>query len=92
MQESTEITMTSKNPPKDSMERRLRIAGVFVLLGVLVELVALRWIHPAAFLVFAFVGIPIAAVGMAIYLYSLVSLRRLTDTNDSAVTNAKTDG
>ena len=84
--------MTSKNPPKDSMERRLRIAGVFVLLGVLVELVALRWVHPAAFLVFAFIGIPIASVGIAIYLYSLVSLRGLADTNDSVATNAKTGG
>jgi cobalamin biosynthesis protein CobD/CbiB len=84
--------MTPKTPAKDSMERRLRIAGIFVLLGVLVELVALRWVHPAAFLVFAFIGIPIASVGIAIYLYSLVSLRRLADTNDSVASNAKTGG
>jgi hypothetical protein len=57
------------------MERCLRIAGVFVLLGLLVEMVALRWVHPAAFLVFAFIGIPLALLGIVIYLYSLVSLR-----------------
>jgi hypothetical protein len=75
--------MTPQNPPNDPprgprknpMELRLRIAGIFVLLGVLVELVALRWVHPAAFLVFAFIGIPIASVGIVIYLYSLVTLR-----------------
>jgi hypothetical protein len=61
--------MTGQSP----MQRRLRIAGVFVLLGLLVEICALRWVHPAAFLVFAFVGIPIASLGIAIYLYSLVS-------------------
>jgi hypothetical protein len=61
------------------MERRLRIAGIFVLLGLLVEMAALRWIHPAAFLVFAFVGIPIASLGILIYLYSLVSIRNLPD-------------
>jgi hypothetical protein len=62
--------MTAQNP----MEKWLRIAGVFVLVGLLVEVAALRWVHPAAFLVFAFIGIPIAILGMAIYLYSLVSL------------------
>ena len=63
--------MTVQNP----MERRLRLAGVFVLLGLLVEVAALRWVHPAAFLVFAFVGIPLALLGILIYLYSLASLR-----------------
>jgi hypothetical protein len=72
--------MSTQNP----MERRLRIAGVFVLLGLVVEVVAMRWVHPAAFLVFAFVGIPIASLGVVIYLYSLVSLRSLADGNDSA--------
>jgi hypothetical protein len=79
-----------RNPPKDPMERRLRLAGVFVLLGLLVEVTALRWVHPAAFLVFAFIGIPIASLGIVIYLYSLVSLRSLADGNDSAASSAKT--
>ena len=67
--------MTSPSP----MEKWLRVAGVFVLLGLLVEAAALRWIHPAAFLVFAFIGIPLACLGIAIYLYSLVSLRKPGD-------------
>jgi hypothetical protein len=62
--------MTSQNPT----EKRLRIAAVFVLLGLLVELAALRWVHPAAFLVFAVIGIPILFPGIVIDLYSLVSL------------------
>lgn len=61
------------------MERRLRISGMFVLLGLLIEVLALRWIHPAAFLVFAFIGIPIGSLGIVIYLYSLVSLRSSDD-------------
>ena len=79
-----------RNPPKDPMEWRLRIAGVFVFLGLLVEAVALRWVHPAAFLVFAFIGIPIASLGIVIYLYSLVSHRSLANRTDSAATSAKT--
>jgi hypothetical protein len=80
--------MTSQNP----MERTLRIAGAFVLLGLLVEGVALRWVHPAAFLVFAFIGLPLASLGIVIYLYSLVSARSLADRNGSAATGAKTVG
>lgn len=52
-----------------------------MLLGLLVEAIALRWNHPAAFLVFAFVGIPLASLGIVIYLYSLVSLRGLAGGN-----------
>ena len=60
---------------QDPMQRRLRMAGFFVLLGLLVEAVALRWTHPLAFMVFAFIGIPLVSLGILIYLYSLVSLR-----------------
>jgi L-cystine uptake protein TcyP (sodium:dicarboxylate symporter family) len=66
----------------------LHIAGVFVLL--LVEVVALRWVHPAAFLVLAFMGIPLALLGIVIYLYSLVSLGSLANRNDPAAISAKT--
>jgi hypothetical protein len=66
--------MTVQNSALSPMEKWLRIAGVFVLAGLAIEVAALRWVHPAAFLVFAFIGIPIAGLGIAIYLYSLVSL------------------
>jgi hypothetical protein len=84
MEEGTE--MASQNP----MERCLRIAGVFLLLGLLVEVVALRCGHPAAFLVFAFIGIPIASLGIAISLYSLVSLRSSASTPESISAGAMT--
>lgn len=55
------------------MERRLRWAGILVLLGVLVEGVALRWSHPTAFLVLAFIGMPLVMLGVLLFLWSLVS-------------------
>jgi hypothetical protein len=64
------------------LEKRLRVAGIFVLLGLLVEVAALRWVHPAAFLVFAFAGIPLASLGILIYLYSLLSFRGLDESNE----------
>ena len=35
------------------IERRIRLAGMLLIAGLLVELVTLRWSHPTAFLVTA---------------------------------------
>lgn len=56
-----------------NLERRLRIAGTLVVLGLLVELVSLLWSHPLAFIVFLAVGGLLIACGILIYLYSLVT-------------------
>ncbi len=55
------------------MERRVRISAALVSLGLIVELTALRWAHPTAFLVFTLAGIPLVGAGIAVFLYSLVS-------------------
>ena len=54
-------------------ERRVRIAAALVLAGLIVELTALRWAHPTAFLVFALAGVPFVAAGILVLLYSVVS-------------------
>ena len=54
------------------MERRLRISGVLLLLGLIVEAASLRWSHPTAFLVFLFGGGVFLAAGILVYLYSLL--------------------
>jgi hypothetical protein len=56
------------------MERRLRISGTLIVLGLLVEALSLLRIHPLAFLGFMFVGGGFLIVGITIYLYSLVSV------------------
>jgi hypothetical protein len=56
-----------------TMEKRLRISGILVILGLLVEAFSLLWSHPIAFLVFMFVGGAFMGVGILFYLYSLVS-------------------
>ena len=54
-------------------ERRLRVSGVLIALGLLVEALSLVRIHPLAFLGFMFVGGGLLIFGIAIYLYSIVS-------------------
>ena len=56
------------------MERRLRISGILIVLGLLVEALSLIRIHPLAFLGFMFVGGGFLIAGIAMYLYSLVSI------------------
>ena len=56
------------------MERRLRISGMLIVLGLVVEALSLIRIHPLAFLGFMFVGGGLLVAGIAIYLYSLVSV------------------
>jgi hypothetical protein len=55
------------------IERRIRLAGILLIAGLLVELVTLRWSHPTAFLFFLLLGGAFMAVGIVVYLLSLVS-------------------
>jgi hypothetical protein len=58
---------------KVNLERRLRLAGTLIVLGLLIELASLLWSHPLAFIVFIAAGGLLIGVGIVIYLYSLVS-------------------
>jgi uncharacterized membrane protein YczE len=55
------------------VERRIRVAGILLIAGLLVEIVTLRWSHPTAFLFFLLLGGVLMALGIAIYLFSIVS-------------------
>jgi len=55
------------------IEMRIRVAGILLIAGLLVELVTLRWSHPTAFLFFLLLGGALMALGIAVYLLSLVS-------------------
>ena len=61
------------------LEGRLRISGILIALGLLVEALSLVRIHPLAFLGFMFIGGAFLLAGIAIYLYSIVSLQPPSD-------------
>ena len=65
----------------------IRIASVLIILGVAVELVSLRWVHPLAFVLFAFVAVSLIGLGILIYLASLVLT--VSTTGDNLGPNAK---
>lgn len=53
-------------------ERRIRVAGVLVILGLLVEVVTLLVRGPISFLVFMFLGGALVLAGMLTYLLSFI--------------------
>jgi hypothetical protein len=54
-------------------EKRLRFAGICLAVGLLIEALCLMWATPIAFIVFVAMGGLLIAVGLAVYLYSVVS-------------------
>ena len=62
------------SPSNPRLERRLRLAGLLIIMGLLVELLSLWRIHPFAFLAFMFLGGGFLLGGFAVYLHALISM------------------
>jgi uncharacterized membrane protein len=54
-------------------EKRMRFAGVCLAIGLLIEALCLIWATPIAFIVFVAVGGLLMFIGLAVYLYLVVS-------------------
>jgi hypothetical protein len=57
----------------NQLEKRLQVAGVFIVLGLVIEALCLIWSTPIAFVIFVAMGGLLMFVGIVLYLYSLVS-------------------
>jgi len=58
------------------LERRLQLAGIVLIVGLLVEALCLIWARPLAFVLFAFVAVTLLGIGCLLFLYSVVSVRQ----------------
>jgi predicted membrane channel-forming protein YqfA (hemolysin III family) len=63
-----------------NIAQRLRIAGILIVLGLVVELLTLAWNNPISFIVFLGAGGLMMFLGIVIYLWSLVSEDQKTAT------------
>ena len=61
------------NSQPTKIERRIRLAGTLLISGLVVELITLRWGRPTAFLFFLLISGLLMALGIGVYLLSLVS-------------------
>jgi len=59
------------------LEKRIQLAGILLIVGLLVEAVCLLWARPLAFILLVGLGGFLCVAGIVLYLYSLVSARDL---------------
>jgi uncharacterized membrane protein len=57
----------------DVLHRRLKLSSILIAAGLVVEVVTLFWSHPLTFIAFLLLGGTLVAIGVLLYLYSLVS-------------------
>ena len=57
---------------KTGIERALQVASVLIIIGLLVEIASLLWFHPLSFVLFVFVSASLTALGVLVYLVSLI--------------------
>jgi len=57
----------------DILEFRLKLSGLLLLGGLVIEAVTLFWSHPFSIMIHIFPGVVLMAAGIIFYLYSLVA-------------------
>ena len=62
--------------PDDFIYKRLRIAGILIAIGLIVEAFSLIWNHPLSFVAFLGIGGLLLFLGIAVYLIALVNPRQ----------------
>jgi hypothetical protein len=68
--------MTARANP---VERRIQIAGIILIVGLLIEALCLVWARPISFVIFVAVGGLFLLAGVVVFLFSLVSAPPASD-------------
>jgi len=63
-------------PGEIGIRRFLQVSSALVIAGLLLEIVSLVWFHPLSFVLFAFVAVSLIALGILVYLVSLIFVVR----------------
>jgi hypothetical protein len=58
--------------PNPRIERRIRLAALLVLAGLVVEAVTLNILHPLSFVFFAMFGVLLIGAGIIVFLLTLL--------------------
>jgi uncharacterized membrane protein len=57
---------------KLTIAKRLRLAGILLIIGLLIEAFSLLWNHPLSFIAFAGFGLFFLFCGVVVYLFTLL--------------------
>lgn len=71
--------------------RGLRLSGWFIILGLVVQALSLLWNHPLSFVAFMALGGTLLAIGIILYLLTLVNLAADKPNGRSAQAPLKTE-
>lgn len=63
---------------------RLRLAGVLIMVGLVVQALSLLWNHPLSFIAFVSIGGLLLGVGIILYLFALVNIPTVQQEQESA--------
>jgi hypothetical protein len=63
----------------NSIEKRIQVAGIILIAGLLIEALCLLWARPISFVIFVAVGGLFLFAGVVVFLFSLVSSQSLSD-------------
>jgi hypothetical protein len=66
-------------PSIDAMGKRLQVAGILLIIGLVIEAICLLSAKPIAFIIFVGVGGLLIFGGVAVYLFSLISIAAVPD-------------
>lgn len=55
------------------LHRRLRLSGLLLAVGLVIQILTLYWSHPTAFLAFLGLGGALVAAGLGTYAWAVVS-------------------
>lgn len=61
--------------PKPLIERRIRYSGILIAAGLIIQLISFIWVHPLSFMAFIVISCPLVAIGILVFLHSLVANR-----------------
>ena len=62
----------AQNGVRNGAGKKLRLAGILIVLSLLVQAFSLVWDHPLAFVTFLFVGGLLLVAGVGVYLWMLL--------------------
>ncbi len=71
------------------MNKRLRLAGSFIVAGLLIQALSLLWNHPLSFIAFLVIGGLLVALGIVVYLLALVNSPGIKAENANDQTSRK---
>ena len=61
--------------PTPLIERRIRYSGILIAAGLSIQLISFIWVQPLAFMAFIVISCPLVAIGILVFLFSLVANR-----------------